>query len=195
MSVLTQPLQAESAGALANMAAGPEECRRALIQAQAAQPLVWLLSHGSAKAQCYSAVALRNWAAGSPSDQAAILEAGGVPALLALLACGAAETQSNAAGALANLSAASAACKVRELLRRIGEEAGVLDREQRPALCEDVCGAGGLHCTLASACRAAIPCCPRQWQHSLCSAGCAQPHCTQMSWQATRPCFIGCRFP
>eukprot|EP00891_Asterochloris_glomerata_P005403 jgi/Astpho2/5403/Aster-x1291 len=102
---------AESAGALANMAAGPEECRRALLQAQAAQPLVWLLSQGSAKAQCYSAVALRNWAAGSPSDQAAILEAGGVPALLALLGCGAAETQSNAAGALANLSAASAACK------------------------------------------------------------------------------------
>ena len=98
------------------MAAGPEECRRALIQAQAAQPLVWLLSQGSAKAQCYSAVALRNWAAGSPPDQVAILEAGGVPALLSLLACGAAETQSNAAGALANLSAASAACKVRDVL-------------------------------------------------------------------------------
>ena len=158
MSLLTQPLQAESAGALANMAAGPEECRRALIQAQAAQPLVWLLAQGSAKAQCYSAVALRNWAAGSPPDQAAILEAGGVPALLALLACGAAETQSNAAGALANLSAASAACKVRNMLRRLGNRWGV------PTVCSallcDVCGAGGLHCTSASACRAAILCYP-----------------------------------
>lgn len=190
MSVLTQPLQAESAGALANMAAGPEECRRALLQAQAAQPLVWLLSQGSAKAQCYSAVALRNWAAGSPSDQAAILEAGGVPALLALLGCGAAETQSNAAGALANLSAASAACKVRKSCGDLGKR--LWCSTVCNALLGDVYGAGGLHGTSASACRPATACWPRQLQHSFCSVGIAQPQCMQTTFQATKLCCNNC---
>ena len=72
---------------------GHFELGDALFQAGAVQPLVKLLSLGSAKAQAAAAGALHGIAHGKPEHQAAIVQAGGVAPLVHLLKAGSAKVQ------------------------------------------------------------------------------------------------------